>query len=153
MTILKHIIDKNLVKLEEAIAAKISEKLEPKIVELEKTFLKRKCKSEQKFIDKHKILKHPDRAGNKDDVYQATNVQGRADYETMHDQHGYLPGEDDEVYEAEDIKSTLTEMSIRAISKIREAKLKNKYSDDAKANHNKLERASKNSAKHKLGKM
>lgn len=58
----------------------------------------RKVKSpdEQKFVDKHVVDTKADRAGNKDDVFKATNVK-KADRKK--ENHGYEPGEDESVYE------------------------------------------------------
>lgn len=58
----------------------------------------RKVKSpdEQKFVDKHVVDTKTDRAGNKDDVFKATNVK-KADRKK--ENHGYEPGEDESVYE------------------------------------------------------
>lgn len=57
---------------------------------------KPKSPDEQKFVDKHVIAKFKDRNGNKDDVFQATNVKMIDRKKTM---HGHNPKEDAEVYE------------------------------------------------------
>jgi hypothetical protein len=50
---------------------------------------------EKKFIDKHVIVKHPDRNGNGDEVFNASNIKTvkRAS------EHGYDAGKDAAVYE------------------------------------------------------
>jgi len=57
---------------------------------------KPKSADEKKFVDKHIVVKHKDRNGNGDDVFQATNIKtvGRKD-----ERHGYDPNEDEKVYE------------------------------------------------------
>ena len=57
---------------------------------------KPKSGDEQKFVAKHVVAKHDDVSGNKDDVFQATNVKT---VEREKDRHGYAPGKDEEVYE------------------------------------------------------
>ena len=61
----------------------------------------RKVKSpdEQKFVDKHIVQVLPDRAGNKDDVFKASNLDK---VDRKKDRKGYEPGEDEAVYEAMD---------------------------------------------------
>lgn len=64
-----------------------------------KSFLevyKPKSRDEQRFVDKHVVVKHGDRAGNGDDVFQATNVK-KADRKK--ERHGHEPKEDEKVYE------------------------------------------------------
>lgn len=55
-----------------------------------------KSKDERRFVDKHIVVKHKDRNGNGDDVFQATNIKavGREA-----ERHGYEPGKDEAVYE------------------------------------------------------
>ena len=55
-----------------------------------------KSKDERRFVDKHIVVKHKDLNGNKDDVFQATNIKtvGR-----KAERHGYEQGEDEKVYE------------------------------------------------------
>lgn len=53
--------------------------------------------AEKNFIDKHVTVKHGDRNGNKDDVFNTSKVKKA---ERKADNHGYEPGEDEEVYEA-----------------------------------------------------
>lgn len=61
----------------------------------------RKVKSpdEQRFVDKHEAEVKQDRAGNKDDVFKATNIKT---VERKKERKGYNPGEDEAVYEAMD---------------------------------------------------
>lgn len=59
-----------------------------------------KSPDEKKFKDKHITIKHPDRNGNGDDVFQATNVKK---VERTKERHGYEPGEDEKVYEEVDL--------------------------------------------------
>jgi hypothetical protein len=55
-----------------------------------------KSPDEQKFVDKHVVIKHKDRNGNGDDVFNAKNIK-KADRKK--ERHGYEPGEDEKVYE------------------------------------------------------
>ena len=55
-----------------------------------------KSPDEKRFKDKHITIKHDDRNGNGDDVFQATNVKKA---ERKKERHGYEPGEDEKVYE------------------------------------------------------
>jgi hypothetical protein len=55
-----------------------------------------KSPDEQKFVDKHVVIKHKDRNGNGDDVFNAKNVK-KADRKK--ERHGYEPGDDEKVYE------------------------------------------------------
>jgi hypothetical protein len=59
-----------------------------------------KSPDEQKFVDKHITVKIQDRAGNKDDVFNATNVKPALRKEKR---HGYQIGADEKVYEESDI--------------------------------------------------
>lgn len=59
-----------------------------------------KSPDEKRFKDKHVTIKHPDRNGNGDDVFQATNVKKA---ERTKERHGYEPGEDEKVYEEKDM--------------------------------------------------
>jgi hypothetical protein len=54
-----------------------------------------KSKDEKRFYDKHIVIKHPDRNGNKDDIFNASNIK-MVNRET---EHGYNPGSDEKVYE------------------------------------------------------
>ena len=57
---------------------------------------KPKAPDEQKFVDKHVTIKHKDRNGNGDDVFNATNIKT---IERKKEGHGYDSGEDEKVYE------------------------------------------------------
>jgi len=58
---------------------------------------KPKSPDEQKFVDKHVVIKHKDRNGNGDDVFNAAKIKiGKRKEE----RHGYDVGEDEKVYEA-----------------------------------------------------
>jgi len=61
----------------------------------------RKVKSpdEQRFVDKHEAEVKQDRAGNKDDVFKATNIKT---IERKKERKGYDTGTDEAVYEAMD---------------------------------------------------
>jgi hypothetical protein len=59
-----------------------------------------KSPDEKRFKDKHVTIKHQDRNGNGDDVFQATNVKKA---ERTKERHGYEPGEDEKVYEEKDM--------------------------------------------------
>lgn len=55
-----------------------------------------KSPDEQKFVDKHVVVKHADRNGNGDDLFNAKNIKkGNRKKEN----HGYEPGDDAKVYE------------------------------------------------------
>lgn len=58
---------------------------------------KPKAADEQKFVDKHVTVKHDDANGNKDDVFQGTNVKK---VDRKKERHGYEAGEDEKVYES-----------------------------------------------------
>lgn len=60
---------------------------------------KPKAGDEQKFVAKHKIEKYADRAGNGDDVYNASNVK-HAQEDEKEERHGYKHPEDKKVNEA-----------------------------------------------------
>jgi hypothetical protein len=55
-----------------------------------------KSPDEQRFVDKHIVIKHKDRNGNGDDVFNATNVKK---INRKKENHGYEPGDDEKVYE------------------------------------------------------
>jgi hypothetical protein len=63
---------------------------------------KPKAGDEQKFVEKHKIQKWADRAGNGDDVYNATNVKHSQEDEP----HGYKDPEDKKVNEEKSCNMT-----------------------------------------------
>ena len=74
-----------------------------------------KSPDEQKFVDKHVVIKHKDRNGNGDDVFNAKNIK-KADRKK--ERHGYEPGEDEKVYESFEAASKRAEASRqRAIKK------------------------------------
>jgi hypothetical protein len=55
-----------------------------------------KSKDEQRFVDKHVVIKHKDRNGNDDDLFNAKNIKTiKRDKEG----HGYDSGKDEKVYE------------------------------------------------------
>jgi hypothetical protein len=58
-----------------------------------------KSPDEQRFVDKHEVEVKQDRAGNKDDVFKATNIKT---IERKKERKGYDPGTDEAVYEAMD---------------------------------------------------
>lgn len=55
-----------------------------------------KPEDEQKFVDKHVTIKHKDRNGNGDDVFNASNIKT---IDRKKEAHGHNPGEDEKVYE------------------------------------------------------
>ena len=59
-------------------------------------YLKVKNPDEQKFVDKHVVVKHPDRNGNGDEVFKGSKVKP---IDRRKERHGYNPGEDEKVYE------------------------------------------------------
>lgn len=74
-----------------------------------------KAKDEKKFKDKHVVAKTEDANGNKDDVFQATNVKPVDRYKEA---HGYNPGQDEKVYEeVEQVEERIShEGAVRAAS-------------------------------------
>ena len=58
----------------------------------------------QHFYKKHVAVHHPDRAGNGDDVYNASNITPVK----RSPEHGYDPGQDEKVYEETIQEKTLT---------------------------------------------
>jgi hypothetical protein len=93
-----------------------------------------KAEGEQKFIKKHVTIKKDDPAGNKDDVFNATNVKA---IDRRKDDHGYNPGEDAKVYEAKAV-DPLTDEEMSEREKIVKGMKKNfssfkaKYGEKAK---------------------
>jgi len=72
-----------------------------------------KAADEKKFVDKHIVAKKEDANGNKDDVFNATNVTP-FDREK---EHGYNPGSDEKVYEeADHLEEVSHEGAVRAAS-------------------------------------
>lgn len=65
-----------------------------------------KTKDEKRFMDKHVVQKHADRAGNGDDVYRATNVKA---YDRAASKHGYNPKQDQDVYESKTLQQIMGE--------------------------------------------
>ena len=67
----------------------------------------RKVKSpdEQRFVDKHEAEVKQDRAGNKDDVFKATNIKT---VERKKERKGYNPGEDEAVYEDTELREGMS---------------------------------------------
>jgi len=61
---------------------------------------KPKSQDEDKFVKKHIVVKHRDKNGNGDDVFQATNIKA---LDRKKERHGYEPGEDEEVYEETEV--------------------------------------------------
>jgi hypothetical protein len=57
---------------------------------------KPKSPDEQKFVDKHVVIKHKDRNGNGDDVFNGNTKT----IKRKEERHGYDAGEDEKVYEA-----------------------------------------------------
>lgn len=57
---------------------------------------KPKSPDEQKFVDKHVVVKYKDRNGNDDDVFNAKNIKP---VKRKEERHGYEPGDDEKVYE------------------------------------------------------
>lgn len=66
-----------------------------------------KSKDERRFVDKHIVVKQKDRNGNKDNVFQATNIKA---VDRKAERHGYEPGEDEEVYEQAKWRQNPTEV-------------------------------------------
>jgi len=84
-----------------------------------------KSPDEQKFVDKHVVIKHKDRnevngKANGDDVFKATNIK-TVDREKT--RHGYDTGKDEKVYEENEFvnEEELDEVSIEAMKKYRAA--------------------------------
>lgn len=73
---------------------------------------------EKRFKDKHTVDKKEDIAGNKDDVYKATNVKA---YARMSSKHGYDTGGDAKVYEEVKVK-TLSQILEKHLTPAEKAK-------------------------------
>ena len=71
---------------------------------------KPKAPDEQKFVDKHVTIKHKDRNGNGDDVFNATNIKT---IERKKEGHGYDSGEDEKVYEEVEDLEELSSATLR----------------------------------------
>jgi hypothetical protein len=86
--------------------------------------------STKAFVDKHVTSKHPDPAGNKDDVFQATNVK-TVDREK--ERHGYSGENDHKVYEElSDADMKKREDIVKGMKK-NFASFKSRYGADAKS--------------------
>jgi len=84
----------------------------------------------KRFIDKHVVTKHPDPAGNGDDVFNATNVKkaGKED-----DRHGYDSETDHKVYEEmSDDEKAERERLVKGMKK-GFSSFKDRYGKDAKS--------------------
>ena len=64
-----------------------------------------KEKAGQDFVAKHKEEKHSSRAGNKDNVFNATNVKYSLDDKKKEPRHGYKQKEAEKVYEASETEA------------------------------------------------
>lgn len=84
---------------------KITKKVKPK--EDDTGFVSR-SPDEARFIAKHKITKVPDANGNKDDVFNATNVPV-----SPRNNHGYTTVQDDKVYESNALNSIVSRVCKR----------------------------------------
>ena len=81
---------------------------------------KPKAGDEQKFVAKHVVVKHDDANGNKDDVFQATNVKS---VEREKNKHGYPPGADESVYEEVEQVDELKKSTVRSYANKKSAEL------------------------------
>jgi hypothetical protein len=72
---------------------------------------KPKSPDEQKFVDKHVTIKHKDRNGNGDDVFNAANIKT---IKRKEERHGYDSGEDEKVYEEVEDLDELSQKMVRA---------------------------------------
>ena len=75
-----------------------------------------KAGDEARFADKHMVQKHENRAGNKDDIFNATNVKYALDDKKKEPRHGRKKGDDQDVYEAreaEDVKCNESKKGVR----------------------------------------
>ena len=70
-----------------------------------------KAGDEARFADKHMVQKHENRAGNKDDVFNATNIKYALDDKKKEPRHGRKKGDDQDVYEAVEKENTKCNMS------------------------------------------
>jgi len=71
-----------------------------------------KPKDERRFKEKHVVVKHEDPAGNKDDVFNASNIK----MINRNTEHGYNPGQDEQVYE-----KTLTPAEVKKREQVAKA--------------------------------
>lgn len=87
--------------------------------------------STKAFVDKHITAKHPDAAGNKDDVFQATNIKP---VDREKERHGYSGENDHKVYEASLSTSEMSKREdiVKGMKK-NFASFKSRYGADAKS--------------------
>jgi hypothetical protein len=84
----------------------------------------------KRFVDKHVTAKHPDANGNKDDVFQATNIKP---VDREKEKHGYSPENDHKVYESlTDSEMAKREDIVKGMKK-NFASFKQRYGADAKS--------------------
>jgi len=106
---------------------------------------KPKSQDEDKFVKKHIVVKHRDKNGNGDPVFQATNIKA---LDRKKERHGYEPGEDEEVYEEyeddiEDLEEVSQDLAFRASIAAGEAARKAKAAGNIKLATKKAEQARK----------
>ena len=75
-----------------------------------------KSPDEQRFVDKHVVVKHADRNGNGDDLFNAKNVKK---INRKKENHGYESGDDAKVYEN---ISSLDEVTKEQLQKLKDGK-------------------------------
>jgi len=68
-----------------------------------------KTKDEKRFYDKHIVQKTADRNGNGDDVFTGSNVKT---HDRAGSRHGYMPKEDQKVYESRTLTQILGEKTL-----------------------------------------
>jgi hypothetical protein len=73
-----------------------------------------KSPDEQKFVDKHVVIKHQDRNGNGDDVFNAKNIKK---IDRKKERHGYESGEDEKVYEEVEQVDELSKKTLGSYAK------------------------------------
>lgn len=83
------------------------------------------------FVDKHVTAKHPDASGNKDDVFQATNIKT---IDREKERHGYSGENDHKVYEASLSSGEMSKREdiVKGMKK-NFASFKQRYGSDAKS--------------------
>jgi len=106
---------------------------------------KPKSQDEDKFVKKHIVVKHRDKNGNGDPVFQATNIKA---LDRKKERHGYEPGEDEEVYEEyeddiEDLEEVSQDLAFRASIAAGEAARKAKAAGNIELATKKAEQARK----------
>lgn len=84
----------------------------------------------KKFIDKHVVAKHPDVAGNGDDVFNASNIKT---IERKASRHGYSGEEDHKVYEEMTADQKAERERIVKGMKKSLSSFKSRYGNDAKS--------------------